>query len=215
MHTAPVTDWQAWHAPYDDPGSPLSQRLAAVQEQIRHALDRAPAGPLRLLSLCAGQGLDVLPVLADHPRGADVQGRLVELDPGNCAVASVAAPEGVEVRCADAGTTDAAEGVAPVDLLLLCGIFGNTSDEDVERTVAAVPSLCTAGATVVWTRHTHPPDLTPAIRAWLAAAGVEEAAFVAEERPGWAVGAGVLRGAPVPLTPGQRLFSFTQRPPGG
>ena len=54
---AAVTDWAAWHAPYDDPGSPLSQRLGVVRAQVALALDRAPAGPVRLLSLCAGQAV--------------------------------------------------------------------------------------------------------------------------------------------------------------
>ena len=30
-----MTDWRAWHEGYDDPSSSLSQRLVAVQEQIR------------------------------------------------------------------------------------------------------------------------------------------------------------------------------------
>ena len=51
-----MTDWQLWHSPYDDPTSALSARLSVVQEQLSLALDRAPAGPLRLLSLCAGEG---------------------------------------------------------------------------------------------------------------------------------------------------------------
>ncbi len=92
-----MTDWAAWHAPYDDPGSPLSQRLGAVRAQVARALDRAPAGPVRLLSLCAGRGLDVLPLLPVHPRGGDVRGRLVELDPRNAEVARTLAPAGVEV----------------------------------------------------------------------------------------------------------------------
>jgi hypothetical protein len=75
-----MTDWQLWHTPYDDRTSALSARLSVVQEQLSRALDRAPSGPLRLLSLCSGQGRDVLPVLAQHPRGRDVTGRLVELD---------------------------------------------------------------------------------------------------------------------------------------
>src|SRR5205823_8039555 len=74
-------DWQAWHQRYDDPGSELSRRLAAVQTQVRAALDRAPAGPVPVVSLCAGQGCDLLDVLEDHPRRADVRARLVELDP--------------------------------------------------------------------------------------------------------------------------------------
>lgn len=209
-----MTDWAAWHAPYDDPGSPLSQRLGAVRSQVALALDRAPAGPVRLLSLCAGRGLDVLPLLPAHPRGADVRGRLVELDARNVEVARSLAPHAVEVVRADAGSTDACAGAVPADVLLLCGIFGNVSDEDVERTAGAVPQLCAAGATVVWTRSTHAPDLTPAVRRWFARAGVVETAFVVEGPGGWSVGAGTFAGEPQPLVPGRRLFTFSTRPPG-
>jgi len=209
-----VTDWAAWHTPYDDPDSPLSQRLRAVRQQVALGIERAPGDRVRLLSLCAGRGLDVLPLLPVHPRGRDVRGRLVELDPRNVAVARSLAPEGVEVVQADAGTTDACTGAAPADLLLLCGIFGNVSDEDVERTAGAVPELCAPGATVVWTRSTHAPDLTPAVRQWFARAGLVETAFVTEGPDGWSVGAGTFTGEPRPLVAGRRLFTFTTRPPG-
>jgi hypothetical protein len=56
----PVRDWVAWHRDYDDPGSPLSNRLERVSWHLCRALDRAPSGPVRLVSLCAGQGRDVL-----------------------------------------------------------------------------------------------------------------------------------------------------------
>jgi hypothetical protein len=52
-------DWHAWHHDYDEPGTPLARRLAAVQTQIRVALDAAPPGPLHAISLCAGQGRDL------------------------------------------------------------------------------------------------------------------------------------------------------------
>jgi hypothetical protein len=208
-----VTDWAAWHTPYDDPQSPLAQRLQEVRRQVSAGLDRAPAGPVRLLSLCAGRGLDILPLLATHPRGHDVRGRLVELDPTNAAVARDHAPPGIEVVQRDAGTTDACTGAAPADLLLLCGIFGNINDDDVRRTALAVPQLCAPGATVVWTRSTHAPDLTPRVRAWFTEAGVVETAFVVERPDGWSVGAGTFAGQPQPLCTGVRLFSFTTRPP--
>jgi hypothetical protein len=201
-------DWTSWHARYDDPESPLVQRLEAVRGQIALALDRAAPGPLTLLSLCAGQGRDVLPVLAAHPRGRDVRGRLVELDPGLAAAARAAVPPSIEVLTADAGTTAACAGAVPADLLLLCGIFGNVPDADVARTVAAVPALLATGGTVVWTRHRRPPDLTRQVRAWFAEAGVEETAFVAAPGPGWAVGAGVLRAPPTALPAAPRLFTF-------
>jgi hypothetical protein len=107
-----VSDWTSWHARYEDPASPHSQRLAAVQ------------------------------------------------------------------------------------------------DEDIERTAAAVPSLLATGGSVVWTRHRREPDLTPQVRAWFAAAGVAEFAFVAAPGPGWAAGAGVLQAPSTPLDGARRLFTF-------
>jgi hypothetical protein len=207
-----MTDWASWHLQYEDPGSQLSQRLDAVQGQIALALQRAAPGPLRLLSLCAGDGRDVLPVLAGHPRGRDVTGRLVELDPVLSGAARAAAPPSIEVRTADAGTTAAFAGAVPADLLLLCGIFGNVGDEDVARTVAVVPAILATGGTVIWTRHRRAPDLTVRIRSWFAEAGVGEAAFVTAPGSGWSVGAGVLRApsAPVPASDG-RLFTFHAR----
>ena len=83
----------------------------------------------------------------------------------------------VEVRQADASLVAGFTDALPADVLLLCGIFGNISDRDIKRTVAAAPALCRTGATVIWTRHRRPPDLTPQIRAWFAAGGFEEIAF--------------------------------------
>lgn len=208
-----MTDWAAWHSAYADLDSPLSQRLRAVQAHIAAALDRAPEGPVRLLSLCAGRGLDVLPLLRVHPRGPDVRGRLVELDARNVEAARANAPDGIDVVQADAGSTGSYLGAAPADLLLLCGIFGNVCDEDVKRTAEAVPQLCAPGASVVWTRSRHAPDLTPAIRTWFARAGLTETAFVTEGPEGWAVGAGTFQGDPQPLQPDRQLFTFTTRPP--
>jgi hypothetical protein len=207
-----VTDWAFWHGPYDDPQSPLALRLQEVCRQVSAGLDRAQAGPVRLLSLCAGRGLDVLPLLATHPRGRDVRGRLVELDRTNAAAARNQAPPGVEVVESDAGTTDACVGAAPADLLLLCGIFGNIGADDVRRTALAVPQLCAPGGTVIWTRSTHAPDLTPRIRGWFAEASVVETSFVVEQPGGWSVGAGTFTGQPQPLLAGMRLFTFTTRP---
>ena len=137
-----------------------------------------------LVSLCAGQGYDVIGVLPDHPRRDDARAVLVESDARNVALARRAAAgqglPGVEVRQADAGRVAGFADVLPADVLL-CGIFGNVSDRDIRRTVDAAPALCRAGATVIWTRHRRPPELTPQIRAWFAAAGFRQIAFDALE----------------------------------
>src|SRR6204780_1971721 len=205
-------DWVEWHRDYDDPGSLLSRRGELVEGHLRAELERAPAGDVRLISLCAGQGRDVIGVLTGHPRRDDVRARLVELDERNVALArqaaQVAGLHGVEVLQADAGITDACAGAVPAQIVVACGIFGNISDRDIQSTVAALPSLCGPGALVLWTRHRRPPDLTPATRAWCSAAGSREGAFDISLEVFRSVGAPRLTAEPATLTPGQRLFTF-------
>jgi hypothetical protein len=212
-----VNDWRAWFQDYDDPTSSLSERLACVQRHVRARLDD---GPARLVSACAGDGRDVLDVL----RPDDVvTGRLVELDPVLAATARAVAPGGLDVVTGDAGVTDAYAGVVPADLVLLCGIFGNITDEDVAGTVAAAPMLCAPGAHVIWTRGrngvgagpTEPGvdpagDLTPAIRGWFAGAGFTELSFDAPAERSWSVGVHRYDGSPVSFQPGRRLFAFVR-----
>ena len=209
-------DWHAWHHDYDEPGTPLARRLAAVQTQIRAALDAAPPGPLHAISLCAGQGRDLIGVLARHPRRDDVTARLVELDPRNAAAARDAAEAAglpqVEVVTADAALTDQYAGMAPAYLVLVCGVFGNMADDDVRRTVGYCTQLCAHGGTVIWTRGRWAPDLVPRICDWFAGDGFEPV-WVSDPAEGWGAGAHRFTAKPAPLERGARMFRFTRRPP--
>ncbi len=188
-------DWRAWHDDYDMPGSGLARRLAAVQDRIRDALDSAPPGPLRAVSMCAGQGRDLIGVLATHPRGRDVTARLVELDPRNAATAREAAVAsglpGVEVVTGDAALTDAYAGLVPADLVLACGVFGNITDEDIERTISCCAQLCVAeqGFDLLWLSD---PEVSNAVGAHRFAG--EPTAFASGLRMFSFVGYDVLRG---------------------
>ncbi len=208
----PERDWFDWHRPYDVAGSPLHVRLQLVQRRIRDALDGAPAGPIRIISACAGQGRDLLPVLIDHPRRADVSARLVELDPRNAAIARAAVKEGgivgVDVVTADASHSSAYRDAVPADLVLFCGIWGNVTDADVTHSIDLLPMLCAPGATVLWTRHNHEPDLTVQIRQWLRARGFDEIGFDAPAGLWVTVGAHRLLGPPAEYEPDVRLFTF-------
>jgi hypothetical protein len=204
-------DWLAWHAEYDQPDSRLARRLAVVQERIRAALDEAPPGPLQVVSLCAGQGRDLIGVLSDHPRRADVTARLVELDERNAAIArSSAAAAGldtVEVVTGDAALTSQYAGMVPARLVLMCGLFGNMTDADIERTVGFATQLCARGGTVVWTRGRWEPDLVPSICQWFGEQGFEQV-WLSEPGAGYGVGAHRFTADPSPLDPGTRMFRF-------
>ncbi|MGW1210989.1 class I SAM-dependent methyltransferase [Streptomyces sp. NPDC002499] len=204
-------DWQKWHDAYDAPESPLAQRLLTVQGRIRLALDACPPGPLRVVSLCAGQGRDLLGVLPAHPRRDDVHARLVELDPQNTESAASAARSAglhqIETVTADAALLDHYAGLAPADLVLICGLFGNIRDSDIERTITVCTQLTKTGGRVIWTRHRKTPDRVPLICRWF-----EERGFAGEWLSGegqvQAVGVHRFEGSPAPLQLGVRVFEF-------
>ncbi len=206
-----ASEWEAWHRQYDS-ASPLAQRLQAVRTLIRAAIERTPSGPWRAVSLCAGDGRDLLGVLENHPRGRDARARLVDLDPKLVEAgrerARLAGLEGVEFRVADAGDASALDGAVPADLVLACGIFGNVSNEDILNTVTHLPELCAPGSTVVWTRGRFEPDLTPTIRGWFRDSGFEEVAFVAIPDSTATAVAHRLVVPPRPYRRDVRLFTF-------
>jgi hypothetical protein len=201
-------DWQTWHDAYDEPESWMARRLRVVQQRIRDVLDGGPAGELRVVSVCAGQGRDLLEVLADHPRRDDVRARLVELDARNTETAGKAGLPGVEVVTGDAALTDHYLGMVPADLVLVCGVFGNITAEDIRRTVGFCVRLCATGGTVIWTRHRRDePDLVPAICAWFEEVGFERR-WVSDPSEDFGVGVHRFTGRPAPLVLGERMFTF-------
>lgn len=205
-------DWAAWHLGYDDPDSFLARRLAVVWARIRDVLDAAPPGPIRVVSMCAGQGRDLFGVLADHPRAADVRARLVELDPRNATVARSVIANGdgrIEVIQGDAGLTDNYVGAVPADLVLACGVFGNVTDADIARTISFLPQFVTERGAVIWTRHRGEPDLVPAINGWFAEHQFD-LVWLSRKDAGFGVGLHRRAGAPEPLRRGERLFTFVR-----
>jgi hypothetical protein len=213
-------DWHAWHHQYDDPSSSLSRRLDVVRQQLARTLAERPAGPVALLSLCAGDGRDTLPVLASLPaeRRADVRTTMVELDAG---LAEAARQEtaglglDVDVRTGDAGLAATWADTCPVDVLMLCGVFGNVADVGVADTVTALPSLLVPGAAVLWTRGravdqdptTVEGDPAEWVRSLFVDAGFTEDAFVSPPDAGFRVGAHRWTGPTTGVTP-ERLFTF-------
>ena len=141
-----------------------------------------------------------------------VSGALIELDSTNAAIArDWIARIGVafDIVEADAGTTDAYAGLVPADLVLLSGIMGNISAEDIERLIHVSRQFCAPGATVLWTRGAQELDLGQNIRRWFSEAGYAEIACQEGiEGTGMRVGVEQFTGAPEPLRPGEPVFTF-------
>ncbi|MGH8829358.1 MAG: SAM-dependent methyltransferase [Jiangellaceae bacterium] len=207
-----LTDWNFWHAPYDDPGSSLSRRLRIIQQHLRTWLDDSSPRDVQVLSLCAGDARDLIDVLKERDDAARVSGVLVELDSRSCARAAAALAEAalhsVVVREGDAADSSLVADSVPADLVLLAGVFGNVSDDDVRRTIEALPMMCKPDAAVIWTRHRNAPDLTPAVRHFLLEAGFEEKDFTAPADAVFSVGLHRYHGRTQPWAPPGALFTF-------
>ena len=140
----------------------MARRLSVVQEHIRDALD-AKTGTFHVVSSCSGDGRDVIDVLGQRDDADRVQATLLEVNDDIAQAArhraAAAGLAGIEVRTVDAGKAASYVGVVPADLVLLVGIFGNITDEDIQATIRAVPQFCCSGATVVWSRGREDRDL--------------------------------------------------------
>lgn len=215
------TDWHAWHRGYADPGSSLSRRLATVRGELTRVLAARQGLPTRLVSICAGDGRDTLPVLADGH--TDVAAVLLELDRTLTDTARREAVRlgllDVEVRTADAGRLDSYAGLPPADVFLACGVFGNITDEDLTTTVAALPQLLAAGATVLWTRGSrageHDPtrytgDAADLVREVFVRHGFTEESFIRPNDAPFRVGTHRFRGTPGRSQSGTVMFRFAR-----
>lgn len=208
-----LRDYVRWHVQYDDPDSSLSKRLRCVQAEVAAVLDRG-TGPVRLISACAGDGRDVLGVLAGRADRHRVSGTFLEIDPVLVAAARARITElgltgRLQVLQRDAGATDSYLDLEPADLVMVSGIMGNITPADIERLVHTTRTWAAPGATVIWTRGSQEPDLGPDIRRWFGEAGyVEIACHERIEGSPMRVGVNRLVADPLPPTPGERIFTF-------
>ena len=172
-----------------------------------------------MLSLCAGDGRDLIGVLERHPRRGDVHARLIELDPdlvaaGNRRIDQLGL-QGVSFLQADAGRTATYDSCRDLHLVLACGIFGNVSDEDIRTTILGLSVLLAAGGSAIWTRHRLVPDVTHSIREWFATTGFDETAFVEVRDSSASVGVNRLVDKDPARSLPARLFAFVGDGAGG
>jgi hypothetical protein len=207
------TDWAAWHRVYDDSTSEPSRRLRLLQAHLRQVLTDQPSGPIRVVIPCAGQGRDLLGVLVDHPRRADVVATLIDIEPENVDLARSTARElglpAVTAVVGDAGRTSTYVGAVPASVVVLAGFFQYLSNRDASRLIRMLPELCATDAVVVWARRINARKRTvPSTRARFEVAGFREIPTDIPDEPDVHVGIERFVGTPVPLSADARLFSF-------
>lgn len=215
------TDWQQWHEHYDDPVSSLARRLATVRNEVRDLLIRRQGAPTRVTSICAGDGRDLLPILASTD--GDVDAVLVEIDTDLADRARVTAEASglsrVRVHIGDAGLSSTLSGLPPADVFLACGVFGNITDADLETTIGALPAFVAPGGAVIWTRgasvgdgelSAYAGDPADLVREVFARHGFTEETFVRPADADFRVGVHRLPGGSSQVAVPERLFSFAR-----
>jgi ubiquinone/menaquinone biosynthesis C-methylase UbiE len=149
-------NWSGWpELAYQRPN--YRERLRVVQEQLAECLDQAPHNPLRLLSICAGDGRDVIGVLQSHRRREDVEAYLVELN-GQSVSEGVKNVRGsglenvVKFIHADATEYSTYKNLAPCDIVLICGVWGHVTANERANLIHALALFCKPSGKVIWTR---------------------------------------------------------------
>ena len=142
--------------------APMPVEIAAgtspMQSHISGCLTSLPPGPINVISVCAGDGRDLCGVLSTHERARDVTARLVEINPdltqrGTAAIDAARLGNVISYVLADATQFGTYVSMAPADLIVMAGIFGNVRPMELAHLVDGLPCLCRPGAFVVWTRH--------------------------------------------------------------
>jgi hypothetical protein len=208
-------DWFEWHdLYYTEPK--LQQRLEIVREYIAHSLDTLPPGVIRLVSVCAGDGRDILGTLANHPRAQDVYARLVEINPqlverGRATIESLGLTQQIEFINGDATSAASYVGAVPADIVILCGVLGNLPDEtELNRLLGNLSFLSKKGAFVIWTRgHSHGVAYSETVRRYFRKFGFEEVNFKLTATGDMGVGIHRYLGENLAVAKEQELFVFS------
>ena len=115
----------------------------------------------------------------------------------------------MQVVTGDAALTSQYADLAPADIVLACGLFGNLTDADVRASIGYCAQLCALGGTVIWTRARWAPDLVPQICAWFSERAFEQ---VWLSPPEYLQCAGAHRRT-APPAPHAVMFTFTDHNP--
>ncbi len=208
--------WSGWpEAAYQQPG--YRQRLQAVQEHLAQSLDCAPNGPVRIISICAGDGRDIIGVLSSHRRRTDVQAWLIELN-HQSVVAGIrqAKNAGLEDRVTflntDATLYATYKDIAPAEIILLSGVWGHVPAQERASLAGGLASFCNPRGTLIWTRGVSQGiGRLREIQAHFSAPAWEEERLTLTPDNNWAVASYCHCGPPQELPRSGQVFRFQRR----
>lgn len=209
--------WQSWHENYRN-SLPLRARLEEVSQQVTDAINAIESPRVHVLSLCSGDGRDLLKVLLSGNTNKAVDATLIELDPilveqGREAFAEHGFSDFVQFRCADATLFSSYQDLPKAELVMVCGVFGNVRANHVERLIFSLKGFCSPGARVVWTRSLNEFDDGEAaaqrIRCCFKDTGFREAAFKRTPEGTFAVGSLIYEGEQERLPSTGQMFEFS------
>jgi hypothetical protein len=209
-----IDRWSEWHDEYDDPDSELALRMRTVRKHVAAVVAACPPGPVTVVSICAGQGREVIGALENHSRREDVRGRLVELDADNAAFAREWAGnahlDALEVVNGDASVSDAYAGLARADLVVVSGLFGHLDDEDRVSTIAFLRQILRSGGHVVWTGFLRDNGPVEKLRRFFVEQSLDEVEteFLPGEEYRFTVTLSRYAGSEEPLQANTKLFTF-------
>ncbi|MBH8566413.1 class I SAM-dependent methyltransferase family protein [Nostoc sp. CENA67] len=211
-------DWFEWHDFYNTEPV-LQQRLQIVGQYISDSLDVSLPGIIRVVSVCAGDGRDLLGTLSNHPRAKDVYARLIELNPklverGRLAIESAGLAKQIEFINGDATTSSSYAGAVPADIVIVCGVLGHVGDEaGLNRLLRNLSFLSKKGSLLIWTRgDTNGIRHSDTVRKLLGEAEFEEVSFKLTATGDMGVGLHRYLGEGSALPENQQLFVFSGDP---
>jgi Putative methyltransferase len=215
-HALMPIDWVAWHERYKT-NRGLKARLRAVCGQIENCLSACPPGPIRVVSVCSGDGRDLLSALINHPRERDVVAYLIDteralVDAGQDSANISGLGDQLHFIVGDATLPSSYKGMLPADLVLVCGVFGHVLKEDLQRLVHSLGCMCKTGGYVIWTRHAKAWDgesHVPLINQLFEQTRFEQIGFSVTEEGASCIGTYRYTGEPAELSTEETVFMFT------
>ena len=141
-----------------------------------------------------------------------MRGLLVELNPANVAEArrraQAAGLDNLEVLEGDAGLSENYPSAGRASLVVVSGVFGQLSMEDVVRTITLLTEICKTGGSVIRTTYEVLSEKQVAIEGHFADHAFEQVGFELTSGKTYGVVQHRYRGEPQPLSHPARIFTY-------